>query len=138
MRRYRQFAALIEDWNRGDIPATLERMTDDIRWHVAAGAFAPLVGKDAVRAFLAQLRADMAETRWRIVHHAEAGDRLFVEGVDAYRRTNGIEVAAPYAAVIEFDGDLICAWRDYIDTRRMEGLREGKPAPGHLTALTSR
>jgi limonene-1,2-epoxide hydrolase len=138
MRRYEQFAALIEDWNRGDIPATLDRMTDDICWHVAAGAFAPLEGKAAVGAFLEQLRADMAETSWRIVHHAETGDRLFVEGVDAYRRTNGTEVAAPYAAVIEFDGDRVRAWRDYIDTRRMEGLREGKPAPGHLSDLVTR
>lgn len=131
------FARLVEAWNAGDINAVLALMTDDVRWHVAAGAFAPIEGKSGVRAFLAQLRADMTETRWRILRHAETGNLLFVEGVDAYRRTNGIEVAMPYAAVVEFDGDRIAAWRDYLDTRRMEKLRAGDPAPGHVRALAA-
>ncbi|HWK34855.1 nuclear transport factor 2 family protein [Sphingomonas sp.] len=138
MSLYPRFAAMIAAWNAGDIDGALATMTDDVVWHVAAGAFAPLEGKAAVRGFLEGLRADMAATDWRIVHHAEAGDRLFVEGVDAYTRTNGVAVAMPYAAIVEFDGGLIAAWRDYIDTRRMEKLREGGPVPAHVTALADR
>ena len=67
----------------------------------------------------------------------ELADRLFVEGVDAYRRTNGVEVAMPYAAVVEFEGNLIASWRDYIDTRRMESLRAGDAPPDYLCALTN-
>jgi limonene-1,2-epoxide hydrolase len=135
MSRHAVFVALVEAWNQGDIDAVLALMTDDVRWHVAAGAFAPVEGKSGVRDFLIRLRSDMAETRWRILRHAEAGDLLFIEGVDAYRRTNGIEVAAPYAAVVEFRGQLIHAWRDYLDTRRMEKLREGDDSPAHVRAL---
>ncbi|MET0246473.1 MAG: nuclear transport factor 2 family protein [Sphingomonas sp.] len=124
-------------WNAGDIDGVLALMTDDVRWHVAAGAFAPLEGTAAVHAFLTHLRADMTDTRWRILRHAEDGDLLFVEGVDAYRRTTGVEVEMPYAAVVQFEGDRIAAWRDYLDTRRMEKLRAGEAVPDHVRALTN-
>ncbi|MES2339801.1 MAG: nuclear transport factor 2 family protein [Pseudomonadota bacterium] len=127
-----RFAAVIAAWNAGDIDGALAGMADDVVWHVAVGAFPPLVGKPAIRGFLQQLRGDMAQTRWRILHAAEAGDRLFVEGIDAYTRTNGTAVAMPYAAVVEFRGGLIVAWRDYIDTRRMETLRDGAAVPAWL------
>lgn len=135
MNHIDRFAAVIAAWNAGDIELALAGMADEVTWHVAAGAFAPLEGKAAVRTFLTGLRADMADTRWRILHHAVEGDRLFVEGVDAYTLTSGTAVAMPYAAVLEFDGDLIARWRDYIDTRRMEKLRGGAAVPGHVAAL---
>lgn len=129
-----RFAAVIAAWNAGDIDGALAGMADDVVWHVAVGAFPPLVGKPAVRGFLERLRSDMAETRWRILHGAERGDRLFVEGIDGYTRTNGTDVAMPYTAVVEFADGLIVAWRDYIDTRRMETLREGAAVPDWLAA----
>ena len=135
MSRIAVFETLVASWNLGEIDKVLALMTDDVSWHVAVGAFAPLVGKADVAEFLAKLRSDMAETKWRIMRSAEAGDLLFVEGVDAYRRTDGTEVAMPYAAVVEFSGSRISAWRDYLDTRRMEKLREGKPPPDHLRDL---
>lgn len=138
MTQAERFAAVIAAWNAGDIDRALAGMTDDVVWHVAVGAFPPLAGKAAVRGFLEQLRGDMAETAWRIVHTAEAGDRLFAEGVDAYTRRDGTAVAMPYAAVVEFGGGLIAEWRDYIDTRRMERLRSGDPAPEWLADLAAR
>lgn len=135
MTLFERFAAVIAAWNAGDVDGALAGMDEDVVWHVAAGAFAPLTGKSAVRGFLEQLRAGMAETRWSIRHHAEADGRLFVEGIDAYTMASGIEVAAPYAAVIEFSGGRISAWRDYIDTRAMERLRAGEPTPAHLHDL---
>ena len=135
MTLYERFAAVIAAWNAGDIDGALAGMDEDVVWHVAAGALAPLEGKAAVRGFLEMLHADLAETRWNIRHHAEQGDRLFVEGIDAYTRTNGVAVAMPYAAVIEFADDRITAWRDYLDTRRMEKLRSGTPPPDHVRAL---
>lgn len=137
MSRLDIFLALVEAWNGGDVDAVLSLMTDTVVWHIAAAAIPPVSGKAAVRAVLEKLRSDMAETRWRILCHAESTDRLFVEGVDAYRRTNGVEVAMPYAAVVEFEGNLIASWRDYIDTRRMESLRAGDAPPDYLCALTS-
>ncbi|MDM7955097.1 nuclear transport factor 2 family protein [Blastomonas sp.] len=137
MSRIAIFEQLVQWWNAGEIDGVLDLMTDDVRWHVAAGAFGPISGKPAVRSFLAQLRTDMAETQWRILRHAEAPGLLFVEGVDGYRMHSGVTVEMPYAAVIEFDGDCIAAWRDYLDTRRMEKLREGKPAPDHVRALVA-
>lgn len=137
MTLFDRFSAVIAAWNARDIDSALAGMDDQVVWHVAAGALAPLQGKAAVRGFLEMLRADMAQTRWSILHHAEVGDRLFVEGVDAYTRTNGVSVAMPYAAVVDFADGQIIAWRDYIDTRRMEKLREGASPPDFLMALTA-
>lgn len=135
MTLFDRFSAVIAAWNARDIDAALVGMDDAIVWHFATGALAPLRGKGAVRSFLETLHADTIEAHWSILYHAEKDDRLFVEGVDAYTRRNGISVAMPYAAVIEFKDGGILAWRDYIDTRRMEKQRDGAPMPGHLGAL---
>jgi len=135
MSRYERFSEVIAAWNAGNIDATLAGMDDGIVWHVATGAMAPLVGKPEVRRFLELLRSDVIDVRWSIVNHAEAGDMLFVEGIDAYTRSNGVMVAMPYAAVVQFRCDRICSWRDYIDTRRMEKLREGKAPPAFISEL---
>ena len=54
---------------------------------------------------------------------AEAGNVLFVEGVDANELTS--KVRKHYAGVIEFDGDRICAWRDYLDGGLFKGAMSG-------------
>ncbi|HEY2658207.1 MAG TPA: nuclear transport factor 2 family protein [Caulobacteraceae bacterium] len=117
--------ALIEDWKAGDIDAVLARMTDDIEWHYAAAVAPPLRGKIKARKFLEKFKSELREVRWRIFDHAETGDRLFVEGVDEYVAKDGAVVAAAYAGVMEFDGDLVRAWRDYIDVGVIEAQKAG-------------
>jgi limonene-1,2-epoxide hydrolase len=136
-RRIDQFLAIIEAWKRKDIDAVLGMMSDDIVWHFAAGAEPPLKGKKAARKFLERFSADIAQVRWRIFHHAETGDRLFVEGVDEYTTPQGVTVTAPYAGVIEFAGDLVIGWRDYVDVGTIAAQRSGQPAPPHVVALAA-
>jgi len=57
----------------------------------------------------------MHAIQWRIFTYAEAGDRLFLEGVDDYTTADGKRVATPYAGVLDFRSDLIVGWRDYVD-----------------------
>lgn len=130
--------ALIAAWSRGDVDGALECMTDDIVWHYAAGVAPPIRGKVKARAFLENFKAQITAVDWRIFDFAENGDRLFVEGVDEHRSTSGAVVATPYAGVLEFRGDQICAWRDYVDVGVMEAQRNGAPASRWVQDLVSR
>ena len=112
-RRYAILRQVIEAWQAKDVEAVLSHLADDIVWHYAAPALPPVRGKATARKLLQRFGADMHGIQWRIFAHAEAGDRLFIEGVDDYRtniivffndemssfgapRTYGVEVSAPF------------------------------------------
>jgi limonene-1,2-epoxide hydrolase len=137
-RKLDTMKALIADWARGDIDAVLNRLSDDVVWHYAAAVAPPLTGKAKARKFLERFKSQVSEVRWRMFHHAESGDRLFVEGVDEYVAKDGATIAAPYAAVLEFRGDLICGWRDYVDVGVIEAQKSGQARSVWLEALIDR
>lgn len=125
MTRMQQFQAVIDAWKRKDVEAVFAAMTDDIVWHYAAAIAPPARGKAEARKFVEGFGANIGEVRWRIFDHAETADRLFVEGVDEYTTKDGKQIAAPYAGVIEFRGDKICGWRDYVDRGVIEAQKAG-------------
>lgn len=137
-RRFRQFSAVIDAWKRKDAEAVLAAMADDIVWHYAAAIAPPARGKAEARAFLDRFGAGIGQVRWRIFAHAESGDRLFVEGVDEYTTADGVDVAAPYAGVIEFRGELITGWRDYVDRGTIDAMKRGGGYPAHVVDLIAR
>lgn len=137
-RRFQQFQAVIDAWKRKDVAFVLDAMADDIVWHYAAAIAPPARGKAEARAFIDRFGATIGEVRWRIFHHAEDGDRLFVEGVDEYSTTDGRSVAAPYAGVIEFRGDKITGWRDYVDRGVIDAMKAGGAYPPQVVELISR
>jgi len=137
-RRLRQFQAVIEAWKRKDVDAVLSAMDDDIVWHYAAAIAPPARGKAEARAFIDRFGAGIGEVRWRLFHAAEDGDRLFVEGVDEYTTTEGTDVAAPYAGIIEFRGDRIIGWRDYVDRGTIDAMKAGKGYPPQVSELIAR
>lgn len=142
MKRYEQFKAVIDAWGRKDATFVLSKMADDIVWHMAATAKPPLNGKVAAAKFLEVFGANISDkpgsVRWRIIHHAETADRLFVEGVDEYDDVSGKTITAPYVGVIEFRGDLIVGWRDYVDYGTIDRQRLGEALPAHVKALAER
>ncbi len=130
--------AIIAAWKRKDIEAVLSHMDEDIVWHFAAAAEPPVRGRAQARKFLTRFGGSMAEISWRIFHHAEAGDRLFVEGVDEYVTTGGLVVAAPYAGVLEFKGEKVVGWRDYVDVGVMAAQQSGAPISDQVKTLMDR
>ena len=137
-KRFKQFSAVIDAWKRKDVAFVIGAMTDDIVWHYAAAVAPPAHGKAAAQNFLDKFGAGVGEVRWRIFTHAETADRLFVEGVDEYDTPEGKTIIAPYAGVIEFRGDKISGWRDYVDRSVIEAQKAGKPVPAQVTELVSR
>lgn len=137
-RKLEIMQALIAAWTKGDIDGALSHMSDDIVWHYAVAVAPPLKGKVKARKFLEGFKARITEVNWRIFDFAEQGDRLFVEGVDEFRSTDGHVVATPYAGVLEFRGDLICAWRDYVDVGVMQAQQDGAAATTWVAELIAR
>ena len=137
-RCYRILIKVIEAWQAKDIDGVLAHMADDIVWHYAAPSLAPVRGKATAARLLARFQEDMHDIQWRIFAHAESGDRLFIEGVDDYRTTEGHRVAVPYAGVLDFRGDLIVGWRDYVDLAVIADQKSGQPTTNQVDSLLSR
>ncbi|WP_309606676.1 nuclear transport factor 2 family protein [Phenylobacterium sp.] len=137
-RYYGILQQVIAAWQAKDVEAVLAHMADDIVWHYAAGAMPPVRGKVAAAKLLTRFQQDMHAIQWRIFAHAEAGERLFIEGVDEYRTTDGIRVAAPYAGVLEFRDDLIVGWRDYVDLGVIAEQKSGAPLSKQVSGLLDR
>ncbi|MDP3852293.1 nuclear transport factor 2 family protein [Phenylobacterium sp.] len=137
-RCYGILRQVIEAWQAKDIDRVLSFMAEDIVWHYAAAAAPPVRGKASARKLLERFQADMHGIQWRIFAHAETGDRLFVEGVDDYRTTEGHRVATPYAGVLDFRGDLIVGWRDYVDLGVAAQQKAGEPLSRQVDELLDR
>jgi limonene-1,2-epoxide hydrolase len=137
-RLYGLLLDVIEAWEAKDVDRVLSHMDEDIVWHYAAAALPPVRGKAAAAKLLSRFQADMHDIRWRVFAHAESGDRLFVEGVDDYRDSDGKRIATPYAGVLEFRGDRIVGWRDYVDTGVIARQREGEVLSAQVLALIDR
>lgn len=137
-RCYGILLQVIEAWQAKDIEGVLSHMDDDIVWHYAAAAMPPVRGKASARKLLNRFQADMHAIQWRIFAHAESGDRLFLEGVDDYTTADGKRVATPYAGVLDFRGDLIVGWRDYVDLGVAAEQKSGAPLTPQVEMLLDR
>ncbi len=137
-RKLEVLKSVIAAWTAGDIDGALFHMHDDIIWHYAAAVAPPARGKAKARKFLENFKTQLVEVRWRLFDHAESGDRLFVEGVDEYVAKDGAVVRAPYAGVLDFEGDRIIGWRDYVDVGVMEAQKAGTPSSAWVMALIDR
>jgi limonene-1,2-epoxide hydrolase len=129
---------VIAAWQAKDVEAVLAHMADDIVWHYAAPGLPPVRGKAAAEKLLRQFQSDMHDIQWRIFNHAEAGNLLFLEGVDDYRTTDGKRMAVPYAGVLEFRDERIAGWRDYVDLGVIADQKAGEPFTKQVEALLAR
>lgn len=137
-RCYAILRQVIDAWQAKDIDRVLSHLADDVVWHYAAAALPPVRGKASAARLLKRFHGDMHGVQWRIFHHAEAGERLFIEGVDDYTTADGRRVATPYAGVLEFRGDLIVGWRDYVDLGVAAQQKAGEPLSPQVEELLDR
>jgi len=137
-RLFSILSEVIAAWQAKDVGTVLAHMADDIVWHYAAPGLPPVRGKAAAEKLLRQFQTDMHDIQWRIFNHAEAGNLLFLEGVDDYRTTDGQRMAVPYAGVLEFRGDLIVGWRDYVDLAVIAAQKAGEPFTKQVETLLAR
>lgn len=126
--------AIIEAWKRGDVETILGKLRPDVVYHYHVGS-RPLEGRDMVRKFLNKFGSGQTDIAWKIHRHAEAGDLLFVEGVDDYVNAEGVRIRTPYAGVFEFRDGLIWRWRDHVDSAAITDAQQGKLPPDWVLPL---
>ena len=119
--------AVFAAWAKQDHAAVLALLHDDVEYQNMP--FPDVIrGKAGMAAFMAKFGKTMSDINVDLHNIIEAGDLVFHEGVETYKR-KGIPVALPYAGVFAFKDGLIIGWRDYFDVVTLEKqLAAGKEA----------
>lgn len=79
------------------------------------GSAPPVRGRAAIRSAVAEFFDSIDSVSHSVSHVWRDGATLACEGEVCYRRLDGREVILPFADVFEFGGELISAYRIYID-----------------------
>jgi ketosteroid isomerase-like protein len=119
-------------WKRRDVEGFIATLADDIEyhWHPTKR---PAVGKDKMRKFLSNYEQGFDQQEWNIRHTAEAGNVLFVEGMEVLvDRSTGVKMDNPFVQVFELRDGLITRMRDYYDTSQVHA-----PAKSDAQAKTA-
>lgn len=106
-------------WKKRDVEGFIDTLSDDIEyhWHPTKR---PAVGKEKMRKFLSNYEAGFDQQEWKIRHFAEAGDVLFVEGMEVLvDRSTGVKMDNPFVQVFELRDGKITRMRDYYDTSQV-------------------
>ena len=106
---------LMERLQRNDFEAFLELLTDDIEYHWHVGT-KPVQGKEKMRKFLKNYSAGYDQKVWRVVHHAESGSLLMIEGhEELFDKTYNRVIQNPFMQACEFRDGKLCKMRDYYE-----------------------
>ncbi len=106
---------LMDVWKRRDVDAFLALLTDDFEyyWHIGTK---PLQGKEKMRKFLANYSGAFEQREWRVIHHAEAGNLLLIEGYEElYDRTHDRVIQQPFMQASEYRDGKLAKMRDYYE-----------------------
>lgn len=101
-------------WHRRDLDAIVAAMDVDIvYWNLPAP---PVLGREAVRAFLVPLIRDTIAIEFELhaVAGSEAGDKVLTERLDRLTFPSGV-LEIPVMGIFELRHGLITAWREYAD-----------------------
>jgi ketosteroid isomerase-like protein len=122
--------ALIDEWNRGDVEALIERATEDFAWHpvlvqsVEGGVFR---GHDGFREFLSDWTSTWESWNLEAEEIRDFGDQVLVlTRVRAKGRGSGLELDQPLAHLFEFRGDLVCRAETFLDRDEAVVTAEGR------------
>jgi limonene-1,2-epoxide hydrolase len=87
-----------------------------------------LHGKEAARAFLAQMTGEGIRIAWTVHRQAADGPVVLNERTDEFW-FGELHVALPVAGVFEVHDGLVTLWRDYFDLRTFEQQMAGTASP---------
>jgi ketosteroid isomerase-like protein len=105
-------------FNRGDLDAFLEYLTDDIDYRAAEGALddrGPIHGKDALRAFMQDWLDLFDDFRAEPVEVIEAGEDkvIAVVRISGRAKLSGVETDLTYAELSTFRDGRVARGRQY-------------------------
>src|SRR5215216_2979098 len=104
----RSFCAL---WGQGDYDAVVDSFTDDAIYHNIP--MDPVVGPDAIRAFIDGFTGQAESVEFRILNLAAEGNVVLTERVDIFKMVGGNQIDLPVMGTFEVRDGKIAGWRDY-------------------------
>lgn len=111
-------ARMIAGWEALDADAVAACFTEDGTWHNMP--YAPISGRDKVRAAVAAFVGGMTSAEFRVHHQGEISPGVVVnERNDIFQTKDGKTLDFPVMGVFEMEGGLIRVWRDYFDSALM-------------------
>jgi len=116
----------------------MEHLHEDFVWNNSGGMMPTIDGKPAMRAALEKMAVKLESNAWRLFDYAEAGDTLWMEGVDEFFGKDGVRLAVPYAGVLEFKDGKILKWREYFNAYVQTTQREQKVVSPLVEAMLDR
>jgi ketosteroid isomerase-like protein len=108
-------------FGRGDIPALLELLSEDVEWETPGTSEFPLAGKrrghQQVVEFFQTLNATFEIQRFVPETFVAEGDRVIVQGREtALIRATGKVIEVPWAHAFTLRNGKIVALQEYVDT----------------------
>lgn len=114
-----------------DLDAALAPLTDDATYQIAVPAFAPIKGRDAIKAELIHMQKRVVQQRHDMKNVAANGNVVFTERVD-WSFSKGRWVSIPLVAVFELnDAGRITTWREFLDVAAVAKQHEMTAAELH-------
>jgi limonene-1,2-epoxide hydrolase len=111
---------LMDAYKRRDVEGFLALVDDDIEYHWHVGT-KPLKGKEKMRKFLGNYAAAFEQRVWRVIHHAEAGELLMIEGYEElYDKTHDRVIEQPFMQACEFRNGKLAKMRDYYEAANLK------------------
>lgn len=111
-------------WERRDTDHIVGAFADDAVYHSVP--LTPIVGKDAIRAWMAGFEG-VAPGRLEVRNQVAARGVVMNERTD-HITLNGTPVSLPICGVFEIEGGKIKAWREYFDLAPARAAYERGPA----------
>jgi limonene-1,2-epoxide hydrolase len=99
-------------WSKLDLDELAGYFTADAVYHNIP--MDPVVGPDAIRAFIEGFTGPVERVEFEITHLASDGDLVLTERVDSFV-TADRSAALPVMGAFELRDGKIAAWRDYFD-----------------------
>ena len=99
-------------WSRLDLDEILAFFSEDAVYHNIP--MDPVVGPDAIRAFIEGFTGSVERLVFRVDHIAADGSTVLTERHDIFTFANG-EIDLPVMGTFEVADGKITAWRDYFD-----------------------
>ena len=122
--------ALIDEWNRGEIEALIERATEDFEWHpflVQSVEGRVFRGHDGFREFLGDWTSTWETWNLEAEEIRDFGDQVLVlTRVRAKGRGSGLELDQPLAHLFEFRAGLVCRAETFLDRDEAAAAAEGR------------
>ena len=106
--------SFIAAWNANDLEQILAHLHPQVVYHNLP--LAPIHGRDAVRAYLAD-KVPFEWVDWKLLAIAAVGNKVLTERSDDFG-VGGVTVRLPLMGIFEIEDGLIAAWRDYFDLAR--------------------